>query len=200
MTQSSQESGKHRFPPLILASGSPRRRELLARAGYAFTVIPPTLDEPNHLPAGLPPAQYAESLAYYKARNISDAHPDARVLGADTIVVDAQRRILGKAETPDEARSMLHILSHHPHEVITGVALVGPGTRRIITADMTRVFMHPMSEQEIEDYIASGEWEGKAGAYAIQESADRYVERLEGSFSNVVGLPMELIDKLPQTP
>lgn len=196
MSTSSREHDEAQSPRLILASASPRRRDLLSRAGYEFTVQPPTLDEPNHLPSGLPPAQYAESLAYFKARSVADAHPHARVLGADTIVVDVQGRILGKAGTPEEAREMLHTLSHHPHEVITGVALVGPGARRIITADATRVFMRPMSERDIEEYIASGEWEGKAGAYAIQESADRFIETLDGSFSNVVGLPMELVERL----
>jgi septum formation protein len=182
-------------PKLILASASPRRRELLAKAGYEFTVLPPALAEPNHLPAGLPPASYAESLAYFKARGVADVHPDALVLGADTVVALGEE-ILGKPGNAADARRMLSDLSRNRHAVITGVALVGPGERRIIAADVTHVTMRPMSGKEIEDYIATGEWDGKAGAYAIQETADRFIVKLEGSFSNVVGLPMELLARL----
>jgi septum formation protein len=182
-------------PELILASASPRRRELLIRAGYDFIVQAPALDEPNHLPVGLPPASYAESLAYFKARSVAEANPDAMVLGADTVVA-LGNDILGKPADADDARRMLKDLSHNRHAVITGVALLGPGDQRIIAADVTYVTMRPMGEREIEDYIASGEWQGKAGAYAIQETADKFIVKLEGSFSNVVGLPMELLARL----
>ncbi|MBN1554874.1 MAG: septum formation protein Maf [Phycisphaerae bacterium] len=182
-------------PRLILASASPRRRELLARAGYDFDVQPPVMDEPNHLPAGLPPVSHAESLAYFKARGVAETRSDARVLGADTVVA-AGGRILGKPSDADDARRMLTELSHNQHAVITGVALLGPGEERVIAADVTHVTMRPMSPEEIEDYVASGEWQGKAGAYAIQETADRFIVSLEGSFTNVVGLPMELLGRL----
>lgn len=190
-----RSSIRRKAPGLILASASPRRRELLIKAGYEFTVCPPVLEEPNHLPTGLSPASYAESLAYFKARGVAEANPDARVLGADTVVAVGED-VLGKPVDADDARRMLRELSHNRHTVITGVALVGPGEQRVITADVTYVTMRPMSQQDIEDYIASGEWDGKAGAYAIQETADRFIVKLEGSFSNVVGLPMELLVRL----
>ena len=161
-------------------------------------MVPPLLDEPNHLPVGSPPTAYAESLAYFKARSVAESHPDARVLGADTVVA-VNGRILGKPVDADDARNMLKELSHNRHVVITGVALVGPGDARRIASDVTYVTMRPMSQQEIEEYIASGEWDGKAGAYAIQETADRFITKLEGSVSNVVGLPMELLARLLKT-
>jgi septum formation protein len=184
---------------LILASGSPRRRELLSRAGYAFTVIPPTVDECAVVPKLLRPNAYAESLAYFKARSVAENRRDARVLGADTIVT-LDGDILGKPDDADHARQMLSRLSRNRHAVITGVALLGPGHGRVLASQTTWVCMRPMSDAEIDAYIDSGEWQGKAGAYAIQETADRFVTRLEGSFSNVVGLPMELIAKLLPPP
>ncbi|MBN1941909.1 MAG: septum formation protein Maf [Phycisphaerae bacterium] len=180
---------------LILASASPRRRELLAEAGYDFEVHSPVMEEPGDLPAGIPPAAYAESLAYFKARSVAEAYPRDLVLGADTVVA-LGNRVLGKPADADDARRMLTELSHNRHAVITGVALVGPGERRSIASDITYVTMRPMSSREIEDYIASGEWQGKAGAYAIQETADKFIVKLEGSFTNVVGLPMELLGRL----
>jgi septum formation protein len=180
--------------PLVLASSSPRRRHLLAEAGYNFEVAPPPIDEPTRWPAETPPAALAEALAYFKARSVAETHPDASVLGADTICA-CNGRVMGKPADADHARAMLHELSHNRHAVVTGVAVLD-GTRRRIASDITWVTMRPMTPADIEDYIASGEWDGKAGAYAIQESADRYVERLDGSFSNVVGLPMELLGRL----
>lgn len=179
----------------ILASASPRRRELLAQAGYEFEVHPPAREEPNHLPAGLPPEAHAESLAYFKARDVAERFPHRLVLGADTVVA-AGGEILGKPADARHARRMLEKLSRRRHAVITGLALLGPGDRRILTHDVTYVTMRPLTAQEIEDYLASEEWRGKAGAYAIQETADRFVVKLEGSFTNVVGLPMELLERL----
>jgi septum formation protein len=117
------------------------------------------------------------------------------VIGADTIVA-VNGRIVGKADGPDEARQMLAELSSVRHAVITGVALVGPGANRLIASDTTYVTMRPMRDEEIEEYIQSGEWIDKAGAYAIQETADRFVQRVDGSLSNVVGLPMELLSRM----
>lgn len=181
--------------PLILASSSPRRQELLQRGGYRFEVQPPPLDEPAHLGEGLSPRAFAEALAYYKARSVADRVDGVRVLGADT-VVSLGDRVLGKPRDEADARGMLRDLSHQRHAVITGVALVEGSHKRFLTADITWVTMQPMSPGDIDEYIATGEWEGKAGAYAIQETADRYVQSLEGSFSNVVGLPMELLERL----
>ena len=154
------------------------------------------MDEPDELIHKLPPAQQAESLSYFKARSVADLHPDGLVLGADTVVA-VGGQVLGKPTDADDARRMLRTLSSTRHCVITGVTLLGPQRQRLIASEVTYVTMRPMSEQDIEDYIASGEWEGKAGAYAIQETAqDRFVLKVEGSYSNVVGLPMELVTRM----
>jgi len=180
---------------LILASSSPQRRRLLTQAGIPFQAIDPPGLEPDGQPADLPFPKHAEALAYVKAESVAQMHPDAAVLGADTIVA-AGGDLLGKPADSDHARAMLQKLSGTQHEVITGVALIGPGDRRIIASETTRVTMRKMTPEQVEEYIRSGEWIRKAGAYAIQLTADRYVEKLEGSFTNVVGLPMELVTKI----
>ncbi len=177
---------------LILASASPRRKQLLDDAGVDFEVLVPPLEEfKNGLPS-LTPAQKAESLAYYKARSVWQLKPDCYVLGADTIISIGDE-IMGKAFDADEARRMLKTLSSTRHAVITGVALLGPAGERLIASDTTYVTMKPMSDDDIEQYVASGEWIDKAGAYAIQETADRFVEKLDGHFDTVVGLPVGLV-------
>jgi len=180
---------------LVLASSSPRRRQLLAEAGYAFDAVDPPVGEPDHGCHLLPPRQQAESLAYFKARSVAERLPEAVVLGADTVVACAGR-VLGKPSGPEEALDMLRRLSGRRHAVITGVALLGPGAIRLIASDVTHVTMRPITDEEIGAYVASQEWRGKAGAYAIQETADRFVREVEGSFSNVVGLPMELLARM----
>lgn len=183
------------LPHIVLASSSPRRRELLQEAGYSFEVVAPTIPEPDEALNGLSPAQQAEALAYFKARAVADQRPDSYVLGADTIVALGDR-ILGKPDDADQARFMLQSLSGTRQMVITGMALLAPQSRRIIASEVTYVTMRHMTEQEIQQYIDSNEWMGKAGAYAIQETADRFVTNVEGSFSNVVGLPLELLEKM----
>lgn len=180
--------------PLILASGSPRRRTLMAEAGFDFEVVLPTVDEPQSLVGRLTPSQQAEALAFFKARSVQIEHSEALLLGADTICA-AQGEVLGKPNDVDDARRMLRMLSSTRHKVITGVALLGPD-QRMIASNVTHVTMRPMSEMELEEYIDSGEWCGKAGAYAIQETGDRFITNLEGSFTNVVGLPMELVTRM----
>ena len=181
--------------PLILASASPRRRTILSEAGYRFDVLVPPLDEPEHVTPGLSPASHAEALAYFKARTVADATTEAIILGADTIVAVGQE-VLGKPDGQADARRMLEALSGTRHAVITGVALLGPGSRRRILSDTTYVTMRPLSAEDVQGYIDSQEWDGKAGAYAIQETADRFVDRVEGSFTNIVGLPIELVRAL----
>ena len=190
-------------PPLVLASASPRRTQLLREAGVEFEVVPPPLEElKNGLPT-LTPAQKAEALAYFKARTVAQLRQGCYVLGADTIVA-AAGRILGKPADAEDARRMLSELSRTRHAVITGVALIGPSGERLIASETTYVTMSPMTDQQIDQYVESGEWIDKAGAYAIQETADRFIEKLEGSFDNVVGLPVELVlrmlDELKQHP
>ncbi len=182
----------------ILGSASPRRARLLEKAGYRFEAVSPLIDESRFkMPAGLPPFSVAESLAYLKARSVAGAYPGRRILSADTIVT-RDGAVLGKPVDEKEAASMLETISSGPHTVITGVALLEDDDRRLISSAKTVVTMRPMSREEIDGYVATGEWRGKAGAYAIQETADRFVERLDGSFSNVVGLPMELVAEMMQ--
>jgi len=168
---------------------------LLDEAGLHCRVVEPGIPEPDDMVGRMPPLQQAEALAYFKARAVQQRHRDAVLLGADTIVSIAGQ-VLGKPADADEARSMLSRLSGTRHEVITGVALLGPDELRIIASDVTHVTMRPITPEEIDAYIESGEWQDKAGAYAIQETADRFVENIEGSFSNVVGLPIGLVRRM----
>ncbi len=160
-----------------------------------FEVIAPPLEEPSEDTRNLGPAQQAESLAYFKARSVADLHPHCRVIGADTVVALGDKT-LGKAKDKSEARWMLHSLSGTRHAVITGLALLGPHDERLLASEVTWIQMKPLSEQDVEAYVASGEWIGKAGAYAIQETAERFIELVDGSFTNVVGLPMELLERM----
>ena len=182
---------------LILASASPRRRELLRQAGFAFEVVAPEVDETY--PGGEDPAAFAERLALAKAAQIAQrfaAKDDVVVLGADTVVV-ADGEVLGKPVSADDARAMLRKLSGIAHRVITGVALAAPGAaRRAVGHEVTRVFFRPLTEEEIAAYVATGEPLDKAGAYAAQGRAARFVNRVEGCYFNVVGLPVALVDRL----
>ncbi len=182
---------------LILASASPRRRELLRQAGFTFEVAPAAVDETY--PGGEDPAAFAERLALEKAAQIAlrfTAKDDVVVLGADTVVV-ADGEVLGKPASADDARAMLRKLSGTAHRVITGVALAAPGAaRRAVGHEVTRVFFRPLTEEEISAYVATGEPLDKAGAYAAQGRAARFVTRVEGCYFNVVGLPVALVDRL----
>jgi septum formation protein len=177
---------------LILASRSPRRSELLAAAGISFEVLAADIDEtphPNETPAG-----YVERLAIEKARAVLALRPDARVLGADTTVtIDGE--ILGKPENDDDARRMLRLLRGRVHDVHTGVALVSAGQIRS-RIDTTRVWFENMTDEDISWYVATGEPVDRAGAYAIQGFASRFIPRIEGSYSNVVGLPVALVSSI----
>jgi septum formation protein len=198
---------------LVLASASPRRQELLRNAGISFTVNPADIDE-TPLP-GESPRECAERLAREKALAVWSMRPQDLVLGADTIVV-VDETILGKpVDAPDAAR-MLRLLSDRLHHVITGVCLIGSvagemapdaarsqsssqeelrtENRELRTAsETTLVTMSALSDDEIRDYVATGEPMDKAGAYAIQGIAARWIPRIEGDYSNVVGLPVALV-------
>lgn len=192
------EGVEKRDKRLILASASPRRKMLLERAGYEFEVVIPELGEFAPEEVSIPAEFYAEAVAYFKARSVADgiADDDVVILAADTIVV-CDEEIIGKADSEDEAREILRKLSHNKHCVITGVAVIDNETGcRLMESDKTEVVMKPLTEEEIEGYIRSGNWIGKAGAYAIQEGGDRFVVELNGSFTNVVGLPMELVKEM----
>lgn len=164
--------------------------------GLDFEVRAPDLEEPDLADAGLPPAEVARELARLKARRVADSLSAGWVLGADTVVVLGER-VIGKPADEPEAIAILSTLRNTRHSVITGVCFIDAGTgRELVDHDETFIKMANMSDQEIRDYVRSGESMGKAGAYAIQETADRYVEEVTGSFSNVVGLPTELIAKM----
>jgi len=168
---------------------------LLQAAGVEHRPVDPPIEEPRDIDERLTPSQHAEALAYFKASSVDRPDRDCAILGADT-VVSLDGDILGKAPGPSEAAQMLARLSGTRHEVITGLALLGPDHWRMIASATTYVTMRTMTEDEIDQYVQSGEWRGKAGSYAIQETGDRFVVDVEGSFSNVVGLPMELVARM----
>ncbi len=180
---------------LILASASPRRLDLLNRAGVHPDVRPTDCDET--ITEKLTPRETTETLARRKAsaaaRKIAD--PEAYILAADTVVAAADGEILGKPEDDADARRMLHKLSGTRHFVLTGVCAVHGG-RTVSDVDVTAVVFRPLTDAEIDAYVASGESRGKAGGYAIQETGDAFVLRTEGAWDNVVGLPVALADRL----
>jgi septum formation protein len=173
---------------LVLASASPRRLDLLSQVALAPDLVDPAAVDEAPL-AGELPARHALRLAEEKARCVAGRHPDAFVLGADTVVA-CGRRILGKALDPESARRSLALLSGRRHRVHGGVALALPGGRLVSRRVETAVIFKRLEPREIEEYIASGEWRDKAGAYAIQGLAARFVRSVIGSYSNVVGLPL----------
>ena len=186
---------------IVLASASPRRQELLRNAGIPFAVQPSHINETPL--AGELPRDCAERLAREKALEVFHSQPREFVLGADTIVV-VDDTILGKPRDADDAARMLRMLSGRTHAVITGVSLVSAvaseaeleraESREIKTTSATTlVTMSELSDDEIRDYIATGEPMDKAGAYAIQGLASRWISRIEGDYSNVVGLPVALV-------
>jgi septum formation protein len=196
---SSPHKGRPQDPPaagdaatcrrLILASASPRRQELLREAGYEFIVHPAEVDEDSY-PASLLPAELARFLALAKASAVAERFPDDLVLGADTVVAFGDLA-LGKPADADDARRMLMLLSGTTQVIITGLALI---CRRVdlkqTRVAMSAARMRRLTGSEIEAYVKSGLWEGKAGGYGIQDN-DPFVTRMTGSHTNIVGLPME---------
>ena len=174
---------------LVLASASPRRRALLEAAGMAVDVDPVNVDEARL--DGESPAQYVERLAREKAAAGARRHPDALVLGADTTVT-LDGDVLGKPVDAAEAAGMLRRLSGQTHEVLTGIAVAWRGAIAS-HVERTAVAMAPLSEADIAWYVASGEPLDKAGAYAIQGLASRFIPRIDGSYTNVVGLPVTAV-------
>ena len=187
---------------LVLASASPRRQELLRNAGIAFDI------QPAHIPEDPLPGEQAkdcaERLAREKALAIAQKRPKDAVLGADTVVV-VNDQILGKPLDQADAARMLRLLSGRTHQVITGVCLVKPVTspqhpvaseQVIVSSESTLVTVSELADQDIAGYVASGEPMDKAGAYAIQGIASRWIPRIEGDYSNVVGLPTALVYRM----
>ena len=177
--------------PIILASQSPRRRELLGLYGIPFVVDPSQADEEHVQGTG---AQRVQKLAQLKCAEVAARHPGRMVLAADTLVC-VNDEILGKPKDEQDASRMLHLLSGRAHEVHTGVCLRLPDGRQLCGVETTRVFFLPLSEQSIRRYIATGEPMDKAGAYGIQGRAGIFVSHIEGSPSNAIGLPLGLLTR-----
>lgn len=174
--------------PLILASGSPRRRELLDLMGLTYTVETPDVDESF---SGRPSETVME-ISRRKAAAVAARHSDSIIIAADTLVF--ADGALGKPHTPERAREMLRSLAGNWHHVYTGITVINTRSGRILrNVDKTRVHLVPMTEQEIDAYVATGEPLDKAGAYGIQGMGGMFVDRIDGSYSNVVGLPMSML-------
>ena len=172
----------------MLASASPRRRALLEQIGYMPDAVEPAALDEAVLP-GEQPEAHAARLALEKATAVAVRHPGAFVLGADTVVA-CGRRILDKAESEESARRCLVLLSGRRHRVCGGLTVIDPAGRAVSRLVRTAVAFKRLSEDEIAAYLAGGEWRGKAGGYAIQGRAAAFVRLVNGSYSNVVGLPL----------
>ncbi|MBX7055148.1 MAG: Maf family protein [Pyrinomonadaceae bacterium] len=177
------------LPELILASGSPRRSEILTSVGWSFTKHPADIDETER--EGELPADYVRRLAIEKAEAVADVYPGSIVLGADTTVV-IDDMIIAKPVDLDDARRMLRLLSGRWHEVLTGVAVVREGDT-LSDIQRTRVRFAEMSEAEINHLAMRGDPLDKAGAYAVQAQAALFIEGIDGDYWNVVGLPVKLV-------
>ena len=194
------------MPRLILASASPRRRQLLEEAGFAFDIEPSGLDE-EAISERVDPAHLPQVLAEAKAQEIAARHPGEPVvvLAGDTVVYSSQGKILGKPADAADAGHMLQTLAGTLHRVVTGICAIrcDDGRRRVERA-RSDVLMRPLSEAEVTAYVASGAWEGKAGGYGVQDTpgrdigdGDPFIESIGGELTNIVGLPMpQVIDIL----
>jgi nucleoside triphosphate pyrophosphatase len=183
--------------PLILASSSPRRRQLLSEAGYVFTVVPPSdaAENVSEAEAGLPAKELVAKLAVQKAGDVARRTERGIVIACDT-VAESQGQILGKPAERDVARRMLKVLRGQEHRVYSGLCLWRrPDDEQRLQIEVTKLVMDPISDEQLEQYLDSGQWEGKAGAFGYQDGLD-WVHIVEGSESNVVGLPMERLQKM----
>jgi len=184
-----------RYPKLILASRSPRRRELLTEAGYAFEVFPPSDMAETGICDRESPEQLVTRLAYQKAADVSHRLGKGLILGCDT-VVECRGQILGKPEDRQHARAMLESLSGQEHRVYSGLCLWPlPDHAPQVRTAVTLLRMDCLSPEQLDAYLAGDQWEGKAGAFGYQDGLD-WVHIVEGSSSNVVGLPMELLAEM----
>lgn len=177
--------------PIILASASPRRHELLAMIGLPYEVHSPEVDENE---VGLP-QDLVQSLAQKKARAVQEAHPQRVILAADTLVY-AKGEVLGKPRDEEDALRMLALLENDLHEVYTGVCVIDAAGHEHVGVDKTDVRFIPITKQEMLAYVDSKEPFGKAGAYAIQGIAGMFISGIVGSYSNVIGLPLHLVKNL----
>ena len=181
-------------PEIILASASPRRRELLNKAVKMFEIIPSAFDEKKIKDKD--PVQFAVKASICKAIEVGNRYPSAIVIGADTIVV-LKNRIFGKPKNSSDAKRALRSLSGKTHQVITGVAICSKDGDKLISAyESTDVTFKVLSDKEIDDYVSEGSVHDKAGSYAIQDIGGRFIDKIKGDYDNVVGLPVALVIKL----
>lgn len=182
---------------LILASSSPRRKQLLAAANYLFDVVQPDDSAEDGACSGETPAELVARLAYQKAENVAKKFDDGLYLGCDT-VGEINGQILGKPIDEAHAEKMLRLMSGREHRVFSGVCLWNrPDNKKLVKVAATKLKMEPLSEAWLKDYLATDGWIGKAGAFGFQDGLD-WIKILDGSESNVVGLPMELLDEMLQ--
>ncbi|MCE0483769.1 MAG: Maf family protein [Methylacidiphilales bacterium] len=180
---------------IILASASPRRRELLRQLGVPFEVVTADVRELDEDSSSLSPADLACENARLKAEAVAKLRPDRWVLGADTVVA-LEQKLLGKPDSLDQAHDFLWVLSRKKHQVITGCALISPENETVLFHEISSVVFKPLTEEIITDYLRQVHVLDKAGGYALQEQGDLIIECVEGSSSNVIGLPVELLEKI----
>lgn len=181
---------------IILASASPRRKQLLTEAGYKFTSIAADINESAFFTEHIEPDEYAKRLALAKAKSVAEKYPHSLVIGADT-VIDFKGQIIGKPADAEQAQQIIRKLFSCPHKVITAIAIVRMADGiEIVESDTTIVYPKKLTDEQIAKHIKSKSWQDKAGAYAIKESNDEFIEKIEGSLTNVMGLPMELLQRL----
>ena len=186
---------KQPIPPLILASSSPRRKQLLEEVGLSFTVVPPSDTAESGVIQGESADQLVARLAFQKACDVAGGVTTGLVLGGDTVAACAGR-ILGKPRDEKHAREMLELMRGREHTVHSGVCLwLRPGDRHLVRVATTTLLMEPISNEQLREYLVSKAWEGKAGAFGYQDGLD-WVHLLQGSESNVVGLPLELLGEM----
>ena len=178
--------------PILLASTSPQRRAILEQLGIPFEAVAPRYEESDA--SGTPPEELVRIHAAGKARSVAESAGDRPVLGVDTEVV-LDGRVYGKPSTAEEAAEMLDALAGRTHEVLSGLCLLTPGWEAI-EHEVTHVTFRELTPRDLAGYLATGEWEGRAGAYAIQGRGAGLVERIEGDFLNVVGLPAAVLVRL----
>jgi septum formation protein len=182
--------------PLVLASASPRRKEILQMVGLDFEVVPSLYVEPSHSTRLIDPQSFSEELAFEKGKEVYARLPEeSLVLAADTIGV-LGHQVLEKPKDKEDARRMLKMLSGKQHTVITSIALFSPKVQPQLESVSTKVTFHSLSEEDIERYLQSAEYEDKAASYAIQGKAAVFVEKIMGDYWNVVGLPIATVWKL----
>ena len=182
---------------LILASSSPDRRALLERAGYSIEVIPSHIDEPTGQ-GFTDPRHYVQTVAWLKAAAVAPKIAEGLILAADTVGwLDGQ--VIGKPDDVDHARRIITALSGREHELWTGVVLWRkPDNVQLVWQECTRLFFRTLSTEELDAYLATDQWVGRSGAFAIQEENDPFMHIIDGSLTNVIGLPMESLERYLQ--